>query len=47
MSEFETGYQPISSFYDDEGEEPPAHIIHAVPNSNKGIYYLVTTKTLE
>ena len=40
MSEFETGYQALGSYYDDHDDQegPPTHIIHAVPSSNKGIW---------
>ena len=39
MSEFETGYQALGSYYDDHDDQegPPTHIIHAVPSNNKGI----------
>ena len=44
MSEFETGYQALGSYYDDHDDQegPPTHIIHAVPSNNKGTYYYVT-----
>ena len=40
MSEFETGYQALGSYYDDHDDQegPPTHIIHAVPSSNKGMW---------
>ena len=37
-SNFETDYQPLGSFYDDDGETPPAeNIIHNVPENGKGM----------
>ena len=46
MSEFETGYQALGSYYDDHDDQegPPTHIIHAVPSSNKGMWYKLKLK---
>jgi hypothetical protein len=37
-SSFETSYQPLQTFEEDDGEMPPTeNIIHVVPENGKGL----------